>query len=238
MLAWVGKSSNPFIMKYFSPPLIGLPHPILSNLLETPPSWTLRLPSLSRAVSLSTPPCEYISLLIVILFDTSQFDFLFQKEIETSVYRIIMWQMKKREVTWVTVCVCSGDPILDEGGDFDLDETMDMARQVEEFLSQPSEAQWSRQQSWPLNYTELTPGFCPPPPNQFFFFKQMFDSLPATLRCSSWSCFFAWPQCMCMCSASHLPRIKTGERNYEQCFILNLKIHRKIYIENKELTSL
>ncbi|XP_060795294.1 signal transducer and activator of transcription 5B [Neoarius graeffei] len=40
-----------------------------------------------------------------------------------------------------------GDPILDEGGDFDLDETMDMARQVEEFLSQPSEAQWSRQQS-------------------------------------------------------------------------------------------
>lgn len=39
------------------------------------------------------------------------------------------------------------DPILDEGGDFDLDETMDMARQVEEFLSQPSEAQWSGQQS-------------------------------------------------------------------------------------------
>ncbi|XP_058262587.1 signal transducer and activator of transcription 5B isoform X2 [Hemibagrus wyckioides] len=39
------------------------------------------------------------------------------------------------------------DPILDESGDFDLDETMDMARQVEEFLSQPSEAQWSGQQS-------------------------------------------------------------------------------------------
>lgn len=45
------------------------------------------------------------------------------------------------------VCVCGSDPILDEGGDFDLDETMDMARQVEEFLSQPSEAQWSGQQS-------------------------------------------------------------------------------------------
>lgn len=170
MLAWVGKSSNPF-MKYFSPPLIGLPHPILSNLLETPPSWTLRLPSLSRAVSLSTPPCEYISLLIVILFDTSQFDFLFQKEIETSVYRIIMWQMKKREVTWVTVCVCSGDPILDEGGDFDLDETMDMARQVEEFLSQPSEAQWSRQQSWPFELHRVDPWVLSPPINFFFLNK-------------------------------------------------------------------
>lgn len=45
------------------------------------------------------------------------------------------------------VCVCSGDPTLDESGDFDLDETMDMARQVEEFLSQPSEAQWSGQPS-------------------------------------------------------------------------------------------
>ncbi|KAF7704916.1 hypothetical protein HF521_020202 [Silurus meridionalis] len=40
-----------------------------------------------------------------------------------------------------------GDPMLDESGDFDLDETMDMARQVEEFLSQPTEAQWSGQQS-------------------------------------------------------------------------------------------
>lgn len=46
----------------------------------------------------------------------------------------------------ICVCVCS-DPILDESGDFDLDETMDMARQVEEFLSQPSEAQWSGKQS-------------------------------------------------------------------------------------------
>ncbi|KAI5619673.1 signal transducer and activator of transcription 5b, partial [Silurus asotus] len=36
-----------------------------------------------------------------------------------------------------------GDPMLDESGDFDLDETMDMARQVEEFLSNPTEAQWS-----------------------------------------------------------------------------------------------
>lgn len=46
-----------------------------------------------------------------------------------------------------TIYPSISDPILDEGGDFDLDETMDMARQVEEFLSQPSEAQWSGQQS-------------------------------------------------------------------------------------------
>ncbi|MCI4383879.1 hypothetical protein PGIGA_G00031910 [Pangasianodon gigas] len=46
-----------------------------------------------------------------------------------------------------TIYPSIGDPILDESGDFDLDETMDMARQVEEFLSQPSEAQWSGQQS-------------------------------------------------------------------------------------------
>ncbi|KAI4897217.1 hypothetical protein NFI96_015296, partial [Prochilodus magdalenae] len=39
------------------------------------------------------------------------------------------------------------DPMLDAEGEFDLEETMDMARQVEEFLRQPSEPQWSGQQS-------------------------------------------------------------------------------------------
>ncbi|XP_026873290.1 signal transducer and activator of transcription 5B isoform X1 [Electrophorus electricus] len=39
------------------------------------------------------------------------------------------------------------DPMLDAEGEFDLDETMDMARQVEEFLRQPSEPQWTGQQS-------------------------------------------------------------------------------------------
>ncbi|XP_062859968.1 signal transducer and activator of transcription 5B [Trichomycterus rosablanca] len=39
------------------------------------------------------------------------------------------------------------DTMLDEGGDFDLDETMEMARQVEEFLRQPPEPQWSGQPS-------------------------------------------------------------------------------------------
>uniref|UniRef100_A0AAR2LNH0 Signal transducer and activator of transcription n=1 Tax=Pygocentrus nattereri TaxID=42514 RepID=A0AAR2LNH0_PYGNA len=40
------------------------------------------------------------------------------------------------------------DPMLDAEGEFDLEETMDMARQVEEFLRQPSEPQWSGQQSY------------------------------------------------------------------------------------------
>uniref|UniRef100_A0A3B1K511 Signal transducer and activator of transcription n=1 Tax=Astyanax mexicanus TaxID=7994 RepID=A0A3B1K511_ASTMX len=42
---------------------------------------------------------------------------------------------------------CTSDPMLDPEGEFDLEETMDMARQVEEFLRQPSEPQWSGQQS-------------------------------------------------------------------------------------------
>uniref|UniRef100_A0A673KK38 Signal transducer and activator of transcription n=1 Tax=Sinocyclocheilus rhinocerous TaxID=307959 RepID=A0A673KK38_9TELE len=37
------------------------------------------------------------------------------------------------------------DSMLDTEGEFDLDETMDMARQVEEFLRQPMETQWSGQ---------------------------------------------------------------------------------------------
>uniref|UniRef100_A0A673KSP7 Signal transducer and activator of transcription n=1 Tax=Sinocyclocheilus rhinocerous TaxID=307959 RepID=A0A673KSP7_9TELE len=39
------------------------------------------------------------------------------------------------------------DSMLDTEGEFDLDETMDMARQVEEFLRQPMETQWSGQPS-------------------------------------------------------------------------------------------
>ncbi|XP_076154261.1 signal transducer and activator of transcription 5B-like [Alosa pseudoharengus] len=39
------------------------------------------------------------------------------------------------------------DSMLDADGDFDLDETMDMARQVEEFLRQPMETRWGGQQS-------------------------------------------------------------------------------------------
>lgn len=37
--------------------------------------------------------------------------------------------------------------MLDADGDFDLDDTMDVARHVEELLRRPMEGQWSGQQS-------------------------------------------------------------------------------------------
>uniref|UniRef100_A0A671RDJ4 Signal transducer and activator of transcription n=1 Tax=Sinocyclocheilus anshuiensis TaxID=1608454 RepID=A0A671RDJ4_9TELE len=40
-----------------------------------------------------------------------------------------------------------GDPMLDADGDFDLDDTMDVARHVEELLRRPMEGQWSGHQS-------------------------------------------------------------------------------------------
>uniref|UniRef100_A0A3Q0RXL6 Signal transducer and activator of transcription n=1 Tax=Amphilophus citrinellus TaxID=61819 RepID=A0A3Q0RXL6_AMPCI len=40
-----------------------------------------------------------------------------------------------------------GDSMLDTDGDFDLDDTMDVARHVEELLRRPVESQWSGQQS-------------------------------------------------------------------------------------------
>lgn len=46
-----------------------------------------------------------------------------------------------------TIYPSMNDSMLDTEGEFDLEETMDMARQVEEFLRQPMETQWSGQQS-------------------------------------------------------------------------------------------
>lgn len=47
------------------------------------------------------------------------------------------------------LCVRCGrtDPVLDGDGDFDLDDTMDVARHVEELLRRPVEGQWGGQQS-------------------------------------------------------------------------------------------
>lgn len=39
------------------------------------------------------------------------------------------------------------DTMLDADGDFDLDDTMDVARHVEELLRRPMANQWSSQQS-------------------------------------------------------------------------------------------
>ena len=36
----------------------------------------------------------------------------------------------------------SPDPVLDTDGDFDLDDTMDVARRVEELLGRPMDTQW------------------------------------------------------------------------------------------------
>lgn len=48
------------------------------------------------------------------------------------------------------------DSILDADGDFDLDDTMDVARHVEELLRRPVESQWGGQQSWPLTFQLMT----------------------------------------------------------------------------------
>uniref|UniRef100_A0A8C6KIT2 Signal transducer and activator of transcription n=1 Tax=Nothobranchius furzeri TaxID=105023 RepID=A0A8C6KIT2_NOTFU len=52
-------------------------------------------------------------------------------------------------VLLVVVSVLCGrsDPVLDGDGDFDLDDTMDVARHVEELLRRPVESQWGGQQS-------------------------------------------------------------------------------------------
>lgn len=36
----------------------------------------------------------------------------------------------------------SPDPVLDNDGEFDLDDTMDVARRVEELLGRPMDSQW------------------------------------------------------------------------------------------------
>lgn len=55
------------------------------------------------------------------------------------------------------------DSMLDADGDFDLDDTMDVARHVEELLRRPVESQWGNQQSWPLNFKPVTAPNIPTP---------------------------------------------------------------------------
>lgn len=43
--------------------------------------------------------------------------------------------------------ILRSDNMLDADGDFDLDDTMDVARHVEELLRRPMASQWSSQQS-------------------------------------------------------------------------------------------
>ena len=48
----------------------------------------------------------------------------------------------------IFVPAARSDPMLDADGDFDLDDTMDVARHVEELLRRPMVNQWSSPQSW------------------------------------------------------------------------------------------
>lgn len=51
-------------------------------------------------------------------------------------------------VVWLHSVPCDrGDSMLDADGDFDLDDTMDVARHVEELLRRPVDSQWGGQQS-------------------------------------------------------------------------------------------
>uniref|UniRef100_A0A8C6NJB5 Signal transducer and activator of transcription n=1 Tax=Nothobranchius furzeri TaxID=105023 RepID=A0A8C6NJB5_NOTFU len=52
-----------------------------------------------------------------------------------------------KQVVVVSVLCGRSDPVLDGDGDFDLDDTMDVARHVEELLRRPVESQWGGQQS-------------------------------------------------------------------------------------------
>uniref|UniRef100_A0A8C6KGW7 Signal transducer and activator of transcription n=1 Tax=Nothobranchius furzeri TaxID=105023 RepID=A0A8C6KGW7_NOTFU len=58
-------------------------------------------------------------------------------------------QVLSHRLYQVVVSVLCGrsDPVLDGDGDFDLDDTMDVARHVEELLRRPVESQWGGQQS-------------------------------------------------------------------------------------------
>uniref|UniRef100_A0A8C3G3C5 Signal transducer and activator of transcription n=1 Tax=Cyclopterus lumpus TaxID=8103 RepID=A0A8C3G3C5_CYCLU len=52
------------------------------------------------------------------------------------------------DVVWLHSVSCGrSDSMLDADGDFDLDDTMDVARHVEELLRRPVESQWGGQQS-------------------------------------------------------------------------------------------
>lgn len=63
---------------------------------------------------------------------------------ECSFFKVITFFMKE----WcLSSCLLRSDTMLDAEGDFDLDDTMDVARHVEELLRRPMASQWSSQQS-------------------------------------------------------------------------------------------
>lgn len=114
--------------------LLPLPSSCQSSCL-TLVTWLLRLCAASLA--LRTPPFLFFSKPPLLKLLSQSYNYM------------IVWLLCVR--FW------RNESMLDTEGEFDLDETMDMARQVEEFLRQPMETQWSGQQSWPLTLWFLIP---------------------------------------------------------------------------------
>lgn len=66
------------------------------------------------------------------------------------------WKPVFNKIILIHLSCGRSDSILDADGDFDLDDTMDVARHVEELLRRPVESQWGGQQSWPLTFQLMT----------------------------------------------------------------------------------
>lgn len=116
----------------------GFLHLILNHLLEIP-LWIMQHlpPLISTITSLSIQQCKFEWMFLIVFFPYTIYFNLCNNKISA-------W------LPWVYVYAWRNDTMIDAEGEFDLDETMDMARQVEEFLRQPMETTWSGQQSWPL----------------------------------------------------------------------------------------
>lgn len=84
--------------------------------LEGPPTWTRppRLPSAPSLITTCTPRSEYHTPTPVLL-------------------QLLLSSPPASH---------SPDPVLDPEGDFDLEDTMDVARHVEELLRRPVDSQW------------------------------------------------------------------------------------------------
>lgn len=141
---YLPRSSGVIINLPASVRLSGSPLPTLTRPAWTPPTWNMRPHRLSatHTAMASTLPCKQERDLYVFMHTCA--DILF------------------------TLCAFvpgdRNDPMLDTEGEFDLDDTMDVARHVEELLRRPMENQWSGQQSWPLTSDNAKI-------NQFHFIK-------------------------------------------------------------------
>lgn len=107
----------------------GLPQPIQTQQVETQPIWNtpLQHPSVILTTTASTQLCESTTPLNVCS---------------------VLCERDRPLTGGGSFSLCRrNDAMLDADGDFDLDDTMDVARHVEELLRRPVESQWGGQQS-------------------------------------------------------------------------------------------